>query len=214
MNGELYYKKYFEISHKELGARNKVWKVLCRYLQKFVPENGTVLDLGAGYCGFINNIGAREKFALDRSDIIRRYAGKDVTALVQSCADLNNFSDNYFDAVFASNLIEHLRREETEQTLEHVRRILKPGGRLILLQPNFAYAYRNYFDDFTHQQIFTHVSIGDLLEVMGFFIERVFPKFLPFSMRSRLPTHPLLVSLYLLSPIKPLAGQMLVVAKK
>jgi hypothetical protein len=41
------------------------------------------------------------------------------------------------------------------------------------------------------------------------------PKFLPYSMRdSRLPIAPWLVRAYLHSPWKPMAGQMLVVARR
>jgi hypothetical protein len=41
------------------------------------------------------------------------------------------------------------------------------------------------------------------------------PRFLPYSMRgSRLPIRPWTVRAYLRSPIKPMAGQMLVVASK
>jgi hypothetical protein len=44
---------------------------------------------------------------------------------------------------------------------------------------------------------------------------RVEPRFLPYSMReTRLPLRPWLVRAYLRSPIRPRAGQMLVVAQK
>jgi hypothetical protein len=49
----------------------------------------------------------------------------------------------------------------------------------------------------------------------GFFIEALCPKFLPYSMRKRgFLIKPWLVRLYLSLPIKPMAGQMLIVGKK
>ena len=215
MTNEHYYKNYFTVSHKDISARNRAWKVLAGYLQKrFMPANGTILDLGAGYGTFINNITAKEKYALDRGGILQKYAAPDVETLIQSCTDLKNLQDNYFDVVFASNLLEHLTPEETEKTLKETMRILKPSGKIILLQPNFTYAFKNYFDDFTHIQIFTHLGLRDLLTASGFTVRHVYPKFMPYSLRSKLPAHPLLVKLYLRSPWKPSAGQMLVVAEK
>ncbi len=132
---------------------------------------------------------------------------------MQSCSRLDNFEEDYFDVVFASNLLEHLTQEDMEGTLEGAKRILRPRGRFIVLQPNFRYAYKQYFDDYTHLQIFTHVGLCDLLKAHGFSILEVRPKFLPFSVKSNFPVIPLLIRLYLNFPAKPFAGQMLVVAE-
>jgi len=91
--------------------------------------------------------------------------------------------------------------------------VLKAGGRLIVLQPNFKYCYREYFDDYTHRLIFTDVSLRDALVAWDFEILKVIPRLLPFSMQSRLPKVPALISLYLRLPVRPLAKQMYVVAK-
>jgi hypothetical protein len=59
------------------------------------------------------------------------------------------------------------------------------------------------------------VSLPALLREHGFRILEVRPKFLPYSMReSRVPIRPWLIRAYLASPIKPMAGPMLVVAEK
>ena len=51
--------------------------------------------------------------------------------------------------------------------------MLRPGGRLLVIQPNFRYAFREYFDDYTHRSMFTDVSLPNLLRAQGFEIERV-----------------------------------------
>ena len=48
------------------------------------------------------------------------------------------------------------------------RRKLSPNGSLTILQPNYRYAYREYFDDFTHVSIYSHVSLCDFLMANGF----------------------------------------------
>ncbi len=96
-----------------------------------------------------------------------------------------------------------------------VHDILRPGGRFIIIQPNFRHAYRSYFDDFTHRSIFTDVSLANMLKAQQFTIDEVRPKFLPYSMRDVSWTIPSwVVRAYLHSPFKPGAGQMLVVARR
>jgi SAM-dependent methyltransferase len=210
------YAKYFECCHLPIASRTRVWKAIAGYLERrYIPRGSNVLELGAGYCDFINQVHAAERCALDQSDVVQDHAAPGVRALVQDCTDLTNLPSEHFDVVFASNLLEHLTLSAAGTMLDQVRRILKPGGRIILIQPNFAYAFRKYFDDITHVQIFTHVSLADFLKLHDFSIAEVNGKFLPFSMRgTRLPTLSWLVTLYLNSPIKPFAGQMLVVGQR
>jgi hypothetical protein len=89
---------------------------------------------------------------------------------------------------------------------------LRPRGKLIIIQPNFKYCYRVYFDDYTHVQILTDVSLTDLLTSQGFQVGKVVPRFLPFSLKSRAPKWSWLLRLYLALPWRPMAGQMYIVA--
>jgi hypothetical protein len=84
-------------------SRETLWRVLCEYLQPNVPENGTVIELGGGYCHFINNIRAANRHVVDLYPGILKTAAKGVTPHVQSCADLSNFEASSVDVVFASN---------------------------------------------------------------------------------------------------------------
>jgi SAM-dependent methyltransferase len=204
---------YFQSRYAPLAQRDGVWRAVCSYLQPFVPVEGAVLDLGAGYCSFINHIRALEKHAVDLSPGFARHAGPGVRTAVGPCTDLSRFSAAAFDVVFASNLLEHLTREEARATLKEIFRVTKPGGALILVQPNFYLSFRNYFDDYTHAQIFTHRGLADLVASEGFTVETVEPRFLPFSFKSRLPCWRWLVRFYLGLPWRPFAGQMLVVAR-
>jgi hypothetical protein len=71
-------------------------------------------------------------------------------------------------------------------------------------------AYREYFDDYTHVSVFSHVSLADFLRVNGFDLLEIRPRFLPLTVKSRLPVLPWLIKAYLASPIKPMAKQMLI----
>ena len=182
--------------------------------RRFIPEDSVVLDLGAGYCTFINQVKAAEKHAVDVAEVVKEHAASDVATHLVPCHNMEGVPSDHFDVVFESFLFEHLTREELADTLAEILRVLRPGGRLIAAQPNFYYAYRQYFDDYTHRLVFTHRSMADCLAAAGFEIELVIPKFLPFSLRSSLPTARWLVKLYLASPFKPLSGNMLIVCRK
>ena len=207
--------EYFETRMAYSAERGRVWAVIAEYLQQYVPADSKVLDIGAGYCDFINNIKASEKHALDTWKGFKKYAKGEVKTHVVSCTDMGGLESNHFNVVFASNLFEHLEADEIKRTLAEVKRVLAGSGRLILIQPNFKYAYREYFDDYTHRTIFTDSGLRDMLEANGFKILTLIPKFLPFSMKSGGGvSSPSIVSLYLRSPFRPFAKQMLVVAEK
>lgn len=215
MTDSEYGSTYFQSRFSYDRDRDFVWQEVCRYLQpRFVPANAAILEIGAGYCHFINHIRGRERHALDLSPDLPQHAGPGVVAHIQSCASLTGLADSSFDVVFASNLLEHLTREQLASTFSEIRRVLRNTGRLLIIQPNFKYCAREYFDDYTHLQVFTHVSLTDRLKAGGFRIDHVAPRFLPFSMKSRLPRSRPLVWLYLRLPLKPFGAQMLVVARK
>lgn len=213
-----FHEEYFRTRFQYDPRREPVWRSVTRYIQKkYIPPNSRILDLGAGYCDFINNAEGVERHAVDIWSRVGDFAKGDVQAHVGSCTELGFLADRSVDVVFASNLFEHLTHEELLAALAEVRRVLSHGGRLIVLQPNFKYCYRTYFDDYTHLQIFTHAGMYDLLEMAGLRIMDVAPRFLPVNMKQtlklKLPFLGAIVSLYLRLPFRPFAGQMLLVAE-
>jgi predicted SAM-dependent methyltransferase len=135
-----------------------------------------------------------------------------VEGLVTSITQLDGVADNSVDYVFSSNCFEHVSQADLVNCLAQLRRKMKPGAMLTIVQPNFKYCSREYFDDYTHVSIYTEQSLSDLLTANGFKIVRCVPRFLPLTLKSRAPVHPLLIRLYLMSPFKPLAKQMLISA--
>jgi SAM-dependent methyltransferase len=183
---------------------------------RHVPADAAVLEIGAGYCDWINNVRAARRVAVDSWPELPRFAAPGVEAKVLDLSQgLAALGTSTFDVVLASNVLEHFSGATIGPLLDSVRDVLRGGGRLVIVQPNFRYAWRRYFDDYTHHAVYTHVSLPALLRAHGFDVLEVQPKFLPYSMQgSRLPITPFLVNAYLHSPVKPLAGQMLVVAAR
>lgn len=205
---------YFDTRLAYDRRREVLWQTLCRHVfQPYVPPGGHVLELGAGWCDFINNIEGGRRIAVDIWPGITDQVGPGVEALVQPATSIPMVADGSMDVVFASNFLEHLHHEEIAEVLAEATRVLRPGGALILVQPNFRLCPGRYFDDYTHVSVWSDVGLAGFLEANGFDIELNKAKFLPFTVKSRLPVRSWLIRAYLASPIKPGAGQMLLVAR-
>ena len=194
--------------------RAPVWRELCRYLQRFIPEDQPLLELGAGYGELSRFIRAGKKYALDLNPDLAAYWSEDVEPLIQSALEPIPVEPSSIGAVFASNFFEHFTIDEGAQILSQAHGALRPGGRIVCVQPNFRLEPRRYFDDYTHKQIYTDVSFCDFLAANGFRVAHCEPRFTPFTMKSRVPTAGWLVRLYLALPYRPMAGQFLAVAEK
>ncbi|HJR05803.1 MAG TPA: methyltransferase domain-containing protein [Pyrinomonadaceae bacterium] len=202
-----------------LAERAAVWQVICRtWFARYVPQDARVLDLAAGYCEFINHIEAAERVAVDLNPETAEHAAPGVAVHHVAAEDVHTrVPANYFDVVFVSNFLEHCRtRDQVLDVLGSTRTILKPGGRVLILGPNFRYCYKEYFDYFDHYLPLTEKAIVEALELSGFEVEEVEPRTLPFTFRSRLPSWPWLVRLYLKMPFvwRVFGAQFFVVGRK
>ena len=197
--------------------RVKVWEVLASYFGQWVPPEGGVLDLGAGYCEFINNVRAGVKYAMDANPDVRERAGPAVNVLQQDCSEPWPLAESALDVVFTSNFLEHLPdKEAVRRTLLNAHRCLKPGGRFIAVGPNIKYTQGAYWDFFDHYVELTESSLSEALSNCGFAIEKQVGRFLPYTMSHgrQYPTWTL--RLYLAMPaFWPLFGkQFLVIGRK
>ena len=194
--------------------RDVLWKTLWQsYFRHRVAGNACVLELGAGYGQFINNVVARRRIAIDAWPGFISHLAPGVEGIVGDVSDLSMLEDGSVDYAFASNVFEHLGQPQLVLTLASLAKKLSAIGTLTILQPNYRYAYREYFDDYTHVSVWSHVALNDFLVANGFEVTELCPRFLPLTIKSRWPVWPLLIKAYLASPIKPLAKQMLVVAR-
>lgn len=206
--------RYFSTRLTEDPRRAAVWTHVARYLRPWIYADGSILDLAAGRGELTGALEARRRVAMDLHPDLADLVPEGVEAVVGDATDLSRFADAEFDNVTASNFLEHLEHPDIDRCLAEVFRVLRPEGHLILVQPNFALAPRAYFDDYTHRTIHTDVSLADRLGAAGFEMVHIERRFLPLSMKSRLSFGHRLVPLYLRLPWRPLAGQMLLVARR
>lgn len=202
----------------DLPAKYGIWQVLCRdYFQQFVKPDGSLLDLACGYGEFVNNIRAAQKYAVDLNPDSPRFVHPPVTFKGTRADQLDFLPDDTLDTVFTSNFLEHLPdKAALSAVFNEVRRVLKPGGRFLVLGPNIRYLPGAYWDFYDHHLALSHQSLEEGLALHGFQAELVVDRFLPYTTRSALPQAPWLVSLYLKAPPiwKLLGKQFFVVARK
>lgn len=204
-------------SPTEREAHQRLWRVLCEhYLTRYIPADAAVVDVGAGGCGFINHIHARRRIAVDLDPRMRERAAPGVEVFQADISSLPELlGPSSVDVAFASNVFEHLSGvDELLRVLHAIRTILRPGGRIIILQPNVSALGGRFWDFLDHSLPLTDVGVQEALRVAHYRIVSSKARFLPYTTKSRIPKPNWLLRLYLaLPPAQWLFGkQMLVVA--
>lgn len=143
---------------------------LTRYLfdRYGIARGARLLDVGCGRGEFLRGFieCGVTGFGVDQSEAARRYCpGADLRR-----ADLENeplpFEDNSLDVVYSKSVVEHFYYPE--RLVREMYRVLKPGGQILTLCPDWEHNIRNYFEDFTHRTPFTLTSLRDIHTMSGF----------------------------------------------
>lgn len=204
MNIEALYEVRFS-GEKEKRRKNAVWKTLCEhFFQKYISSDSCIIDIAAGYCEFLNHIKAKKKIAYDLNPLTQKHANPDISVHIESFLDIMPKS-LMVDVVFVSNVFEHLNsKTDIIKSFELFRQILRPSGKLLILQPNIRYTKASYWDFIDHNLPLTDVALIEAAEMIGFRLLKNIPKFLPYTTKSRLLQHPFLVYAYI--KLMPLSG--------
>ena len=76
------------------------------------------------------------------------------------------YEDNTFDFVYSKSVIEHFYYPE--KLAAEMYRVLRPGGLLIALTPDWEKVYQVFFKDYTHRTPFTSTSLNYFLKIHRF----------------------------------------------
>ena len=195
---EVYERRFDE---GDRAAKEAIWRELGRFLQKYIPSSGRVVDIACDRGYFIRNIQAADRWATDIRNVSDSLPD-DVHFVRASGLKLDEvLPKNHFDVAFFSNYLEHL--PTTEAVLQQLRvsySLLKPGGRVVIMQPNIRLIGGSYWDFIDHQTALTERSLTEAAEMAGFRTSQVIVRFMPYTTKSRFPQHPLLVRAYLAFP--------------
>ena len=194
---ELYDARFDE---REISRKEEVWREIVRHLQRYIDPAGPILDLGCDRGHFVRFVEANERWATDIRDM-RSALPDDVRFVQGSGLELGNLvPTRHFATVFMSNYLEHLESSDAViDQLRVVHSLLRPKGRVIVLQPNIRLVGPRYWDFIDHRVALTERSLLEAAELAGFRTIDLVTRFLPYSTKGRLPTDRRLVRLYLRS---------------
>lgn len=196
---ETIYKRRFG---PDVAFRVRMWQLLCRrFFQRYIPPSSTVLEVGAGYCEFINSINAQHKIALDLNPDTQTYASPEVRVIQSTSTDMSAIASGSVDIAFASNFFEHITRDDILLTMREVARVLKPTGRFLILQPNIRFCWRDFWMFFDHITPLDQYSLTEALEMSGFRAVKTIVRFLPYTTQGKLPKSLFMVRVYLTFPL-------------
>lgn len=157
--------KYVETAYQEKEKPFGEYPLqLAEYLmERFGLKKGMrILDNGCGRGEFLHAFSSlgMEASGTDISDFCKQ------SKVVDLNHDMLPFPDNYFDAIFSKSVIEHI--ENTEHYMSEMRRVLKEGGVLILMVPDWETQYFIFYQDPTHIHPYTKKSVDRLLNMCEF----------------------------------------------
>jgi 2-polyprenyl-3-methyl-5-hydroxy-6-metoxy-1,4-benzoquinol methylase len=140
---------------------------------------GNILDVGCGSGQFLDlmkSLGWNTTGVDFDEKAVLASRQKDLDVHLGSLEE-QHFPDNYFDAITLSQVIEHVY--DPTALLMECRRILKPGGRIVICTPNFnsigSRLFKNHWRGLEpprHLNIFTPGSLKRLVELSGLEIIR------------------------------------------
>jgi ubiquinone/menaquinone biosynthesis C-methylase UbiE len=111
-----------------------------REMKRNIRSRDTVLDVGCGEGTKIAQLAGNRKgvYGIDISRTGIARAKKQYPSIDFRTADSEElpYADNFFDVVLTCFVLEHV--DNAEKVLSEIMRVTKPGGKIMLICPNFA----------------------------------------------------------------------------
>lgn len=164
-------------SKTQYKKKDNIWFEDYYFNRWFKDNNGPILDMGCATGNFIAthpDIIEGVEFDDDCLKICHDRGFKVRKINVEH--DLDQLSENYYSGIYAKQIIEHL--EDPLSFMKQIRRILRAGGKAVLLTPNCPYALNKFFwDDYTHKRPLTKESLKRVALDAGFTEIKIYTDF-------------------------------------
>jgi len=136
---------------------------------------GNILEIGSGI-GNLSRFFLNSETRISLSDIrlnyyeclLNEFSGKPgIKEIIQMDLVDNDFDRkfahlfNSFDGLFALNVIEHI--EDDDLAVKNCKKLLKPGGKLVILVPAYQWLYNKLDKGLEHYRRYTKTSLKKLM---------------------------------------------------
>jgi ubiquinone/menaquinone biosynthesis C-methylase UbiE len=145
------------------------FKFAVNLFNRFNLQTGQrLLEIGCGRGEFLS---AFQQLGMDCSGVdLSDYNFSNLKDIKIKKVDISKdplpFKDDYFDVIYHKSLIEHLY--SPDHLMKETGRVLKPGGRVIILTPDWVSQMKVFYEDYTHSRPYNVTALSDLLNVYGF----------------------------------------------
>jgi 2-polyprenyl-3-methyl-5-hydroxy-6-metoxy-1,4-benzoquinol methylase len=160
-----------------------------------LPEDKTakILDIGCGdgkFLFFLQQKGYQKIEGLELSNSQADAARTRVNCPVHVVDDTDSFlldSTNTYQMITMNDVLEHVPKQKSVEFLKTVRDAINPGGILVVNVPQMSGLTSLYcrYDDFTHQTLFTEMSLKQVLLSAGFSNVKFIPQKWPLKWTPR-----------------------------
>ena len=154
------------------GRRRIIAGLLEEICREFNDARPRILDVG---CGTGANLQLLEKFGdvegIDVSEEALAFCReRGHTNVRHGAAEQLPFDDGSFDIVTALDVVEHL--DDDLASLKEMRRVVKPGGRVVLFVPAFMFLWGIQDEVSNHRRRYKLSELTRVVREAGFSIER------------------------------------------
>ena len=134
-----------------------------------IEPDDLLLDVGCGrgeYLAAFRRHGI-DAYGVDKSEsALRNYGALDGYVDKVEFNDVSLEPEREYDFVFCKSVLEHM--VDPDLLMQHIWSWLKPGGRAIIMTPDFKSAGVKFWYDYDHRRPFTVESLADIMTVWGF----------------------------------------------
>ena len=167
MNQKNYLETIYSVKNKPFTDYPQ--KFIYYLVKRFkIKKKQKVLELGCGRGEFLNEFinNGLDGYGVDLLDYCKDFFPNLNFKKVNMANEKLPYEDNFFDVIYSKSIIEHFYYPD--KIFKEAFRVLKPGGTIITLTPEWQYIYKSFYEDFTHRTPFTSISLNDIHEMSGF----------------------------------------------